>query len=747
MNSKYTIKNFRVFDAEGATFELAPITVLTGCNSSGKSSVVKSRILLSDYLKKVRHDYLNEKHCFLEDYKMDFTQLKHKLGSFDKTLNFKAKKGSKMSFKYSVKSLLLAEEIEIELSFRTKKNDELNNGWLSEITISGTNGDILFLAKVNKENKLEITQINLFRIKQNFIDFSVCACGLSSLERLSDLNNKRLMREEGLNDSEIETQRKEMEQQIDEFMKIKESMSEATIVACLKWYYNTNLYFKKNPYIDYISMDYEKWPLIKSVYENKTFFYMPLFDWVKDVPKDKVRFIIEEKIHQLEKVSIDDNKNDLGFHLNRILDNFEESDYERFIDYFLSFENNLSFSMYFGGKSFVEIAGDALRISTSDRTRVIPGTLVGKKNAEKGQTRFASDFWKTREIDFGMIYSILMTLCCRADADFEQRVYIKKPRIDEGCWGHEQYVLFRNYFESVLEELIIKAPENITDTEYVDSSRIDVQRLYTLEDKDKEFNKLLIEYFDAKRLYLKNKDKEWSFETVKIYDYEPNSFINHWVKEFNIGDSLEIKSIENGLGIIINLHKNEKTSLLSDEGYGITQVMSLFLRIEIAILKATRYKRMIIPKVESNKFSYYNPNIPYDGDEKSDFIELFYEPTTIFIEEPEIHLHPALQSKLAEMFLYAYKKYNIRFIVETHSEYLVRKLQTLVAKRELIPDDVSLFYLYDPNPEKRPVNTPQVKKINIKYDGRLDDTFGEGFFDEADNMAMDLLSIKSLSES
>ena len=47
MNSKFTVKNFRSFDEEGATFEIAPITLLTGCNSSGKSSLVKSMVLLS----------------------------------------------------------------------------------------------------------------------------------------------------------------------------------------------------------------------------------------------------------------------------------------------------------------------------------------------------------------------------------------------------------------------------------------------------------------------------------------------------------------------------------------------------------------------------------------------------------------------------------------------------------------------------------------------------------------------------
>jgi predicted ATPase len=51
MINKIGIQNFRVFGDEVSQFKLAPITVLTGCNSSGKSSVIKSMMLLKNYLK------------------------------------------------------------------------------------------------------------------------------------------------------------------------------------------------------------------------------------------------------------------------------------------------------------------------------------------------------------------------------------------------------------------------------------------------------------------------------------------------------------------------------------------------------------------------------------------------------------------------------------------------------------------------------------------------------------------------
>ena len=49
MKTNYTIKNFRVFDKKGVTVEISPRTFLVGCNSSGKSSIVKSLTLLKSF--------------------------------------------------------------------------------------------------------------------------------------------------------------------------------------------------------------------------------------------------------------------------------------------------------------------------------------------------------------------------------------------------------------------------------------------------------------------------------------------------------------------------------------------------------------------------------------------------------------------------------------------------------------------------------------------------------------------------
>ena len=51
------LENFRVFGSP-ASFDLAPLTVLTGRNNSGKSSLIKAFLVLADYLDQDDHTIL-----------------------------------------------------------------------------------------------------------------------------------------------------------------------------------------------------------------------------------------------------------------------------------------------------------------------------------------------------------------------------------------------------------------------------------------------------------------------------------------------------------------------------------------------------------------------------------------------------------------------------------------------------------------------------------------------------------------
>ena len=69
------------------------------------------------------------------------------------------------------------------------------------------------------------------------------------------------------------------------------------------------------------------------------------------------------------------------------------------------------------------------------------------------------------------------------------------------------------------------------------------------------------------------------------------------------------------------------------------------------------------------------------------------ENNTILVEEPEIHLHPKAQATLGEMFAVAAKERNNTFVIETHSENLLLRLERLIRLGKLSKDDVSVIYV------------------------------------------------------
>ncbi|WP_228061028.1 MULTISPECIES: AAA family ATPase [unclassified Coleofasciculus] len=63
----------------------------------------------------------------------------------------------------------------------------------------------------------------------------------------------------------------------------------------------------------------------------------------------------------------------------------------------------------------------------------------------------------------------------------------------------------------------------------------------------------------------------------------------------------------------------------------------------------------------------------------------------VYIEQPELHLHPRAQAALADILADAAKP-GVRVVVETHSELLLLAIQSLVAESKLSPDLVKLHW-------------------------------------------------------
>ncbi len=110
---------------------------------------------------------------------------------------------------------------------------------------------------------------------------------------------------------------------------------------------------------------------------------------------------------------------------------------------------------------------------------------------------------------------------------------------------------------------------------------------------------------------------------------------------------------------------------------------------------------------------------------------LSYQGTTAIFEQPEIHLHPAAQAQLADLFVNCVtdKKNPVnRILIETHSEHLIRKLQVLVADPEsgIDSDQVAIYYV-----DKNEEGNSYIEKMELCENGQFEKAWPSGFFDKS----------------
>lgn len=110
---------------------------------------------------------------------------------------------------------------------------------------------------------------------------------------------------------------------------------------------------------------------------------------------------------------------------------------------------------------------------------------------------------------------------------------------------------------------------------------------------------------------------------------------------------------------------------------------------------------------------------------------------TICVEQPEIHLHPRLQAELADFFVDTAVPANgrlkrrgtlrpVQWIIETHSELLMLRLQKRIRQGRLRKEDISVVYV-----EPKGRFGSDIKELRLDDDGEFLDLWPSGFFVES----------------
>ncbi len=65
----------------------------------------------------------------------------------------------------------------------------------------------------------------------------------------------------------------------------------------------------------------------------------------------------------------------------------------------------------------------------------------------------------------------------------------------------------------------------------------------------------------------------------------------------------------------------------------------------------------------------------------------------LIISQPETHLHPSIQAAFADYLVRQIRETKKRYIVETHSEYIINRLRLAIVKEELTEQELSTYFL------------------------------------------------------
>jgi predicted ATP-dependent endonuclease of OLD family len=200
-------------------------------------------------------------------------------------------------------------------------------------------------------------------------------------------------------------------------------------------------------------------------------------------------------------------------------------------------------------------------------------------------------------------------------------------------------------------------------------------------------------------------------------------FQKRWINSF-FGENSELSDIPlNKLCSHFEVKLNNR--YLTEHGMGVFKVLNLIYFLSEEYLGNQNYDNVLFNRWTLEEFINYQ----FDLKQKRPINQNKY----LVIEEPETNLHPDFQVILADM-LYEFALHSDwHLIVETHSEYLVRKLQVLTANQKTQHDLVRILNFGNKE------NSGKVKVIKIRKNGGLSDSFFPGFYNVAHELQYQLL--------
>jgi len=131
-------------------------------------------------------------------------------------------------------------------------------------------------------------------------------------------------------------------------------------------------------------------------------------------------------------------------------------------------------------------------------------------------------------------------------------------------------------------------------------------------------------------------------------------YVASWLQELGLIHNFSVRPITKGSNLYqvwVRKAPDAAEVLITDVGFGVSQILPVLV------------------------LCYYVP-----------------EGSILILEQPEIHLHPSVQTGLADVFIDAIETRKVQILLESHSEYLLRRLQRRIAEERLSKDAAALYF-------------------------------------------------------
>ena len=167
--------------------------------------------------------------------------------------------------------------------------------------------------------------------------------------------------------------------------------------------------------------------------------------------------------------------------------------------------------------------------------------------------------------------------------------------------------------------------------------------------------------------------------------------IPKWLQRLDLIDSYRLNPItgsEKDYEFLVRKYKGGPEVRLTDVSFGVSQVLPVLV------------------------LCYYVP-----------------EGSILILEQPEAHLHPKVQSELADLLIEVVKNRKLQIILESHSEHLLIRLMRRIAEEQISADDTA-FYFCEMNE-----GTSEIERLNVDDYGNITNWPQNFFGDEMGDLA------------